>query len=100
MQYRLAFISFCSAALMALSAEALTLKNVTDEPHTVIVEFGGGVEEITVAPNSIKQVGGIPLRMKLGKGKTRTFITFDDEWTIWGPNDLHIQRRLNRHRRP
>lgn len=82
------------------AAQALILKNITGEPHTVRVEFGGGAEEITVQPYSTKQVGGIPLRMKLGKQKTKTFITFDDEWTIWGPNELHIQRRLNRHRRP
>lgn len=97
---RITLLCLWMALIIPTAAQALILKNITGEPHTVRVEFGGGTEEITVPPYSAKQVGGIPLRMKLGKQKTKTFITFDDEWTIWGPNELHIQRRLNRHRRP
>lgn len=80
------------AALLPLTANALTIKNFTDEEHRVVVEYGGSDEIVTIPAHGIRKIGGVPSRLRMGK-QLRPFLTPTDEWVIWSSTNLHLQRR-------
>ncbi len=87
------------ALVMALPAPALALRvdNCDNEPQIVQVHYSGSTTTLELAPGQGRYVGGIPLELQAGKDLHR-MIDYDDEWCVWGKDDIQLQRKNSQRR--
>lgn len=86
-------MAFLAVALLAAPANAVSIRNFTDEPQTLTIEQGRATQEITLPPRGVYRYngGGIWLQRE---GRPRLYADFYDEFAIWPDGTMRIQRRI------
>lgn len=83
---------FLAAALAGGQAHALTVKNLSDSTHVIVIERGGNMQEIVLPPKASRHFTGGDMVLHM-PGQRPIQAEFLNEYAIWPDGKLIIQRR-------